>query len=358
MNKKESQANEAIQKARVALKAGDKRSAYAWAKHAAQLAPHVEDAWLILAAVSQPKQSIKFLERALDINPKSQRAQKGMAWAKRKISLPPKSTQQRAPSPTSRVKRAKPSPPPKKKNRLPLFIGGVFLLICLIGISFLALNSSPAKALFSNAPTATLSPTPQYWAQGTIAKPTYTPSLTPTPISTLTPTLTPTTTFTPTFTPTNTPTNTLTPTATNTPLPTNTFYPTNTPKPAPTYALPVDEGTHWIEVNLSQQRLYAYAGDTLINSFVVSTGTWATPTVTGYFNIYLKYVSTTMSGPGYYLTNVPYAMYFYGDYGIHGTYWHDNFGTPMSHGCVNMRTSDAGWLYNFAPMGTLVFIHY
>ncbi len=126
----------------------------------------------------------------------------------------------------------------------------------------------------------------------------------------------------------------------------------------PTSPPPVSGGEHWIEVNLSQQRLYAYAGNTLMNSFVVSTGTWQTPTVTGYFNVYLKYVSTTMSGPGYYLTNVPYTMYFHGDYGIHGTYWHNNFGTPMSHGCVNMRSSEAEWLYNFSPMGTLVYIHY
>ena len=65
-----------------------------------------------------------------------------------------------------------------------------------------------------------------------------------------------------------------------------------------------------------------------------------------------------MSGPGYYLTNVPYTMYFYKSYGIHGTYWHNNFGYPMSHGCVNMRTSEAHWLYDFSPMGTLVYIHY
>lgn len=117
-------------------------------------------------------------------------------------------------------------------------------------------------------------------------------------------------------------------------------------------------GTHWIEVNLTQQRVNAYAGDTLMNSFIVSTGTWQTPTVTGNYHIYAKYVSTTMSGPGYYLTNVPYTMYFYQGYGLHGTYWHSNFGTPMSHGCVNLRTEDAAWLFTFSPIGTLVNIHY
>jgi len=55
---------------------------------------------------------------------------------------------------------------------------------------------------------------------------------------------------------------------------------------------------------------------------------------------------------------VPYVMYFYRGYGIHGTYWHSNFGYPMSHGCVNMETSQAGWLYNWAYVGILVNIHY
>ena len=117
-------------------------------------------------------------------------------------------------------------------------------------------------------------------------------------------------------------------------------------------------GTHWIDVNLSEQRVYAYAGDTLINSFIVSTGTWQTPTVTGTYTIYVKYRSTTMAGPGYYLTGVPYVMYFHKGYGFHGTYWHNNFGTPMSHGCVNLQTDNAAWLYNFSVVGTKVKIHY
>jgi lipoprotein-anchoring transpeptidase ErfK/SrfK len=111
-------------------------------------------------------------------------------------------------------------------------------------------------------------------------------------------------------------------------------------------------------VNLSTQSVYAYEGDTVVNSFVVSTGTWMTPTVTGKYKIWIKFKSTAMSGPGYYLPNVPYVMYFYKGYGLHGTYWHNNFGTPMSHGCVNLRTSDAEWLYNWASVGTVVNVHY
>ena len=107
----------------------------------------------------------------------------------------------------------------------------------------------------------------------------------------------------------------------------------------------------------SLRMLYAYDGETLVNSFLVSTGTYLHPTVTGQFHIYVKYRYTLMTGPGYYLPDVPYTMYFYEGYGIHGTYWHNNFGHPMSHGCVNMRTSEAGWLYEWASVGTLVNVH-
>jgi lipoprotein-anchoring transpeptidase ErfK/SrfK len=51
-------------------------------------------------------------------------------------------------------------------------------------------------------------------------------------------------------------------------------------------------------------------------------------------------------------------MYFYRGYGLHGTYWHNNFGTPMSHGCVNLSTPDARWLFSWAPVGTKVVSHY
>jgi lipoprotein-anchoring transpeptidase ErfK/SrfK len=117
-------------------------------------------------------------------------------------------------------------------------------------------------------------------------------------------------------------------------------------------------GERWIDVDLSQQRLYAYEGDTLVNSFIVSTGTWQTPTVTGKYKVWIKLRSAPMSGPGYYLPDVPYIMYFYKGYGIHGTYWHNNFGTPMSRGCVNMTIPDAEWIYNFSVVGTVVNVHY
>jgi len=130
------------------------------------------------------------------------------------------------------------------------------------------------------------------------------------------------------------------------------------PTAAPPQAVAGNGGERWIDVNLSQQRVYAYEGNTIANSFLVSTGTWQTPTVTGAYHIWIKLRSTAMAGPGYYLPDVPFTMYFYKGYGLHGTYWHNNFGTPMSHGCVNLSIPDSEWLYNFASVGTLVNVHY
>ncbi|MBN1119933.1 MAG: LysM peptidoglycan-binding domain-containing protein [Anaerolineae bacterium] len=111
-----------------------------------------------------------------------------------------------------------------------------------------------------------------------------------------------------------------------------------------------------IVVDLSLQRTYAYENGVLQRQFVVSTGLPATPTVQGNFTIISKVLSQRMSGPGYDLPNVPYVMYFYSEYSFHGTYWHNRFGQPMSHGCVNMRTDEAQWLYNWAPLGTPVLV--
>jgi lipoprotein-anchoring transpeptidase ErfK/SrfK len=114
----------------------------------------------------------------------------------------------------------------------------------------------------------------------------------------------------------------------------------------------------WLEVDLSSQTLFAYRGNTLLKSFLVSTGTSDFPTVPGSFKIYAKYNFYTMRGPGYNLPDVPYSMFFYKGYSIHGTYWHHNFGTRMSHGCVNMETSAAGWLFDQTSIGTPVYVHY
>lgn len=130
------------------------------------------------------------------------------------------------------------------------------------------------------------------------------------------------------------------------------------PPSSPPPATAGGQSGRWIDVDLSAQRLTAYEGDTPVRSTLVSTGLPRTPTPTGKYRIYIKYASTLMSGPGYYLPNVPYTMYFYRGYGLHGTYWHSNFGHPMSHGCINLPTSEAQWLYGWAAVGTMVNIHY
>ena len=120
----------------------------------------------------------------------------------------------------------------------------------------------------------------------------------------------------------------------------------------------IGDSTFWIEIDLTNQMLYAYRGSQLISGFLVSTGTSSHKTVTGTFKIYAKHPAITMIGPGYHLEDVPYSMFFYKGYAVHGTYWHNNFGRPMSHGCVNMLTSEAKWVYENAPVGTDVFVHY
>ncbi|MBI2616717.1 L,D-transpeptidase [Candidatus Gottesmanbacteria bacterium] len=124
-----------------------------------------------------------------------------------------------------------------------------------------------------------------------------------------------------------------------------------------------------IEVDLANQKVFTYEGDSQVHTFTVSTGKWF-PTPTGIFTIQRKVTSQTMKGGDkkkgtyYYLPNVPNVMYFGNGqipwsrgFSFHGTYWHNNFGQPMSHGCVNMRTGDSETLFNWAPMGTKVYIH-
>lgn len=122
----------------------------------------------------------------------------------------------------------------------------------------------------------------------------------------------------------------------------------------------VDLTERWIYVNLTEQSLTAYQGIRPVFTAFVSTGLPQYPTVQGDFQVYVKYEATRMTGgygADYYdLPNVPHTMYFYGGYGLHGAYWHNNFGVPMSHGCVNLSLPDAEWLFNWASVGTWVVI--
>jgi lipoprotein-anchoring transpeptidase ErfK/SrfK len=399
----------ALVNARVALQNNNKMEARRWASHAARLDPNSEEAWLIMGAVASPAASLTFIQRALEINPQSERAIEGMKWALRRLQEqtinPDARSQQVLKRDTQpvRISRQETQPTPQKPAFTISSSG-----IPSRTISQVTTPAVPAKPVeldkkeFNVIDSLREKETPQPavktkgkpvaqvktknkktfpWAAVTIltmiiaaaavivwaAIPQWEAlarsSSAPIPADVLVkPSLTPTSTNTPTATATATPTETPTPTATFTPLPTNTPWPTSTPAPVTSYVTPVpissDLTGHWIDIDLSQQMLYAYDGDTLVNSFLVSTGTSAHPTVTGTYYIYVKYLYTDMSGPGYYLPDVPYTMYFYSGYGIHGTYWHNNFGHPMSHGCVNMRTSDTAWMFDFATIGTPVVIHY
>jgi lipoprotein-anchoring transpeptidase ErfK/SrfK len=113
----------------------------------------------------------------------------------------------------------------------------------------------------------------------------------------------------------------------------------------------------WIEVDLDSQRLSAWDDGRLVLATAISSGTSKTPTPQGIFRIYRKFEKQRMSGPGYDLPNVPWVMYFRkGGYALHGTYWHSNFGRPVSRGCINLSIGDAAWLFQWAPSGTTIVI--
>jgi lipoprotein-anchoring transpeptidase ErfK/SrfK len=112
-----------------------------------------------------------------------------------------------------------------------------------------------------------------------------------------------------------------------------------------------------IEVDLSRQRLIAWNGNKRVYSIPISTGKRSTPTPTGTYAIQSKLRSSHMRGRNYDVPNVPYTMYFSGGYAIHGAYWHHRFGTPVSHGCINLPVSQSRRLFNWASEGTRVTIH-
>lgn len=347
MSHKREQSNEALRQAKLALQQGDRRVARQWAERAVALTPDREEPWLMLAALASPRASLAYLKEALEINPQSQLARRGMHWAIQRWRNQPQAATTSGeiipnPIPASAMTRTRPALLPWALIIL-VAIAGVFFWLRTPTISSALTSPEAARGLriAADKATRTFTPTPTFTATTT-----FTP--TPTATSTLTPT--------PTFTPTLTPTDTATPPPTNTPKPTQKPpEPTKTDPPI-NASLPAGVGAEerWIDIDLSDQRLYSYKGGKLVKSFVVSTGTWQHPTVTGQYRIYAMYRYSTMAGPGYYLPDVPYAMYFYKGYSIHGTYWHNNFGAPMSHGCVNMITADAGWLYERSSVGTVV----
>ena len=112
----------------------------------------------------------------------------------------------------------------------------------------------------------------------------------------------------------------------------------------------------WIEINLKQQKLTAWQGNKIIYQVTVSSGKKSTPTLTGVYAVQTKLPLARMRGADYDIPDVPYTMYYDGNYAIHGAYWHNNFGTPVSHGCVNLPPKKAQQVFNWAKVGTPVVV--
>ncbi len=137
----------------------------------------------------------------------------------------------------------------------------------------------------------------------------------------------------------------------------------------------VGEDDKWIQVNLTEQTIFAHEGDTPLYATLTSTGRYGRETITGLFWPRVKARSAPMQAEeySYDFADVPWIYYFSGDYAWHGTYWHDNFGTVQSSGCVNLSPYDAHWFFHwsdpevlperneastFAGNGTWVYVHY
>ncbi len=154
-------------------------------------------------------------------------------------------------------------------------------------------------------------------------------------------------------------------------------------KPRKSFPAWAREGEKWVDVSIREQTLVAYEGTRAVYVARVSTGAGGeddpettTATIQGYFRIQSKHVTTTMLGnradtAEYELLDVPYVQYFHGGYALHAAYWHDRFGQPRSHGCINLPPKDAAWLFEWTEpkvpeewhgieangQGTLVYTH-
>lgn len=148
---------------------------------------------------------------------------------------------------------------------------------------------------------------------------------------------------------------------------------------------PYASGRKWIEISISQQTLWAYQGSTLIASTFVSTGIEPNHTELGVFHVRYKLEKQDMAGAvdasgavvamgqdaadaadngdaagqaSYVVKDVPNVMYINQDAeALHGAYWHNNFGNPMSHGCINLPVPFSAFLFGWAPLGTMVWVH-
>ena len=320
---------------------------------------------MLLAATSRPQLSVRYLERALAINPQSKSARKGMVWAKKRLAQSTKKIEPTPPSsPPKRIKEEEQAPripsggillahsqpaaksqaikataPIKKPRFLRQTLPALLLTVLIVSVVWALMPQISSLASDFNAtPTATFSQ--EHWGESNISKPTYTPSPTPT------------------FTPTLTPPPTFTPTATATTPPTQ-----KAPPPEANYA---PSGNKYVLVDISEQHLYAYQGNTLIFSFVASTGMNGA-TATGSFSVLNKIPSAYGSTWDIWMPSW-LGIYWAGSLqnGIHAlpimsngaTLWAGYLGTPISYGCVVLGSYEAQLLYNWVDIGTPVNIQW
>jgi hypothetical protein len=112
----------------------------------------------------------------------------------------------------------------------------------------------------------------------------------------------------------------------------------------------VPRGAKWVHVDLQEQVLTAYEGDTWVYATLVSTGKKDTATHRGVFRVWNKTLHELMAEENeYFVEEVPYTQYFYAGEALHGAFWHSRFGQPVSQGCVNLSLTDARWLFFWAP---------
>ena len=359
-------ASQAIQTANEAFHRGDKHAARQWAQLAVSIAPHDEEPWLILAAVSTPQASVAYIKQALLINPGSERALRGLRWAQDRLAREAPPTPQLPPRPrvidqalaVTRPTQGQPKPAAARKKALGLWmtvIPVIFLALTCLALILLTIwpgNASRALALMhseTRSVAALASPTKfaiggPAWLAAEILKPTYTP------------------------------TNTLgaSPNATLTSTPTVTPSPTALPTDAPTAentSVPVAQASgngKYILVSISEQHLYAYQDNRLIYSFVASTG-MHNATRTGVFQVLDKIPNAYGSTWDLWMPNWM-GIYYSGtlENGIHALpilsngvqLWGGYLGTPISYGCVVIGVEEAQLLYNWADVGTTVEIKY
>jgi lipoprotein-anchoring transpeptidase ErfK/SrfK len=377
MTKNSVPASQTLKQAHAALMRGNKQEARHWAQIAAAMAPELEEPWLILAAVARPRASIAYLRRALAINPQSERARKGLEWVHRQINTQVQplrqkwgisGTQPETPvvsSSAATIGNSSFQVSSRAKSAVrfshPILI--LLLVLCVFAawVFWPGMNSSASQVIRAIPNTVQSKPV-QSWMEVNLGMATHTPL--------------PTATQTPTQTPSHTPSPTAIATSTATIIPSSTPLilplPTNTPLPPVSLLdgefvidqVPVG-GEKLIVVSIHEQHMYVYQGDTLVFSFVASTGMEGSATKPGTYSILDKIPNAYGSTWDIWMPN---WMGIYRstslENGIHALpimqngqrLWAGVLGAPISYGCVVLGVEESQLLYDWAEVGVTVRI--